>query len=327
METQKRQIIVPLDGSALAEAVLPHAVALARATESGLTLLRVVTPTETMIMLPNPTMIPPVTAQRLFEEEHTQSQIYLNTVAKRLHSSNLEIRTAVLVGIATADAIVTFVRHMPDTALIAMATHGHTGLRHLIMGSVAEHVLHTTPVPLLLVRSDEQEVLPYSVPTYHSIIVPLDGSAFAEQALPQARSIAIAMDTDLILVGVGPTIDDVALADGGIEPAWMLTECQAEDDRVAAYLNDRAAQIRREGVRVRATFVRGEPADQILRVSDDERAGLIVMTTHGRSGLSRLWLGSVARSVVQDAMVPVLLVRAQEPVLERAHDHALEHGA
>jgi nucleotide-binding universal stress UspA family protein len=105
--------------------------------------------------------------------------------------------------------------------MIAMATHGRSGLGRWLLGSVAEKVLQAVPRPLLLVRAREFiPAIPIDV-SYRRILVPLDGSPFAEQALGQAQAIAAATGATLMLVTVVPMLDDAALAEVGVVPAWI----------------------------------------------------------------------------------------------------------
>ena len=117
---------------------------------------------------------------------------------------------------------------------------------------------------------------------------------------------------------VAPALDDIALAGVGVIPYWMEAECDAEREHIDQYLKQVADRLTAGGQRVHTQLVTGPPAEAILRVADVACADLIVMTTHGRSGLSRLWLGSVAAKVAQGSQVPVLLVR-QQVELEDEH--------
>jgi nucleotide-binding universal stress UspA family protein len=180
-----------------------------------------------------------------------------------------------------------------------------------VLGSVAEKVLHGAPRPLLLVRASAPAAASAEV-SYRKVAVPLDGSRFAEQALSQAQAIASAAGAELLLIAVVPVLDDVDFDDAGVAPASADAERQAEVKRVSRYLAGMAAQLEAEGFRVRPRVVAGMPAEEILHVSAAEGADLLVMATHGHTGLQRFWLGSTATKVVRSADLPVLLVRAEE---------------
>jgi nucleotide-binding universal stress UspA family protein len=309
METQ---ILVPLDGSALAETVLPHAEALARANGYGLLLLHVVTPSETSQASVWIATAPAALRREWEESRLTQIHAYLTAVAARLQAVELQVRTEVLMDHDPAAAIVGRADRDLAVALIAIATHGRSGLSRWALGSVAAKVLHAATKPLLLWRA--REASQAGIPTwpYRTILVPLDGSCFAEHALDPAQTIVAGSNAEVVLLAVAPVGGDIALDEIGGRPDWMQAERAAECEHLDQYLNQIADRLAVGGHHVHTRLAAGSPAEAILLASDQEHADLIVMTTHGRSGLSRLWLGSVAAKVAQGAQVPVLLVRPQE---------------
>jgi nucleotide-binding universal stress UspA family protein len=320
----ERQILVPLDGSSLAEAVLPHATQLAQATLSNLHLLRVVIPPTVTPSLAWP-MPAPINTERWLEAERSAARTYLDTIAAMLAKEGITARTTVLEG-DPATTIIEFAQENANIREIAMASHGRSGFNRWIMGSVAERVLHSTPVPLLVVRADEHDIAvelkqprrEFKLETpYKNILVPLDGSDFAEQALGLARMIADHYQATLFLVSVVPFLDDVGLAEGGVVPLWGVSDQQTARTYAAEYLTSTAADLTDAGLNVRTRWVDGPPAETITAIASEEHADLIVMSTHGRSGISRLWLGSVAARVIRRADQPILLVRAQEEKRER----------
>lgn len=307
MEPQPRSILVPLDGSPGAEHALPYAVALAEQLTANLLLVQVLAPPESRLAWPTTTFIP-ATLEQLVQDEQRAASAYLHGVARRC-PAQISVQTDVLLGIDVACTIVEYAERHPAIAAIVMATHGQTGLRHLLLGSVAEEVLKRAAVPLLLTHAPQGRTTPVS---YRKLIVPLDGSRFAEQALIHATALCATPDTELVLVGVGSPVDDLGLVDGGIEPLWMLSDGNAIDQQLSAYLDAHAAHLNDRGIRARVIFARGTPADQILHCSAVEHADLIVMATHGRTGLQRRWLGSTAYDLLQTAFCPMLLVHPIE---------------
>ena len=317
MNTRARHILVPLDGSLVAEQVLPHAAALAHVTQSTLILAQVITPARSPFAWSDPLFLPATACVQMDQDIRTAALAYIASIAQQFEHTNLAVTTVVLTGMDVATTLMAYVAQTPTIAFIAMATHGQTGLRHLLMGSVAESVLHTTPVPLLLVHASLEPGPALASVTYDKVIVPLDGSAFAEQALVQAQRIATATDAEVVLLGVGPTITDPGLAEGGIEPFWMLAERDAINQQLAAYLEMQAENLSTAGYAARPVLAHGVPAEQIVQANVDEPDSLIVMTTHGRTGFQRHWLGSVAHHTIQMTTRPILLVRAQE--YDRVH--------
>ena len=312
------EILVPLDGSLVAETALPPALALARALGGSLTLLRVTPPTLGAEPLAEAIQAPVIT-YRPRPQHRDEADAYLAGVTQRFASSGVPMRILVLRG-DPATAIVQYAQEAPGVRLIAMATHGRSGVSRWVFGSVAEKVLRATPAPLLLVRPDDDGMAPppmHALP-YRTIIVPLDGSPFAEQALDQAYAVAAATGASLLLVAVAPEPDEFLAAEVGDIPVWRLEDRLAETERLDAYLQQQAARLINAGLTVEIQVRAGSPAQAILDTAEEAAADLIVMATHGRSGLQRLWLGSVALKVVQSARTPVLLVRAQEARKPRA---------
>jgi nucleotide-binding universal stress UspA family protein len=187
-----------------------------------------------------------------------------------------------------------------------MATHGRGGLGRWAYGSVADKVLQGAPVPVLLVRADAAAAM-LSAGWPRRLLVPLDGSDLAEQALPLATDLARRAGADLcLLASISWAFTTHAVQLISLEgPAQQVT---------AAYLQRVSRRLAASGMPVAST-IRLEPAaDAILAGAAAQRADLIVMSTHGRGGLGRWLVGSVADRVLRGATVPVLLVRAGVPV-------------
>lgn len=166
--------------------------------------------------------------------------------------------------------------------MIAMLTHGRRGIRRALLGSVAEDVLRKASLPMLLARPD------HSPGPWRIVVAALDGSTAAERVLPLAGRLAKAAGTPLYLVrayGAG----------GGRE---------ARD-----YLERTCARLERRGIAALPVARSGAAASTIVKYARDIGAGILCLTTHGRSGLKRLLLGSVAEEVVRRSRCPVLAVR------------------
>jgi nucleotide-binding universal stress UspA family protein len=188
--------------------------------------------------------------------------------------------------------------------LVALCTHGRGGLQRLVHGSVTDKVLHLTRLPLLIVRA--QPVPPPSADAFRRLLVSLDRSALAEAALPPAVAIAKSFDAELLLFHVwdesGYTFDPSH--DPQVERIMRDTYAYSEQ-----YLNDMAQRLAAQGARVRWVAESGNPADHILKAADSQSADLLIMSTHGSSGVVRSALGSVADSVLRRARKPLLVVR------------------
>jgi nucleotide-binding universal stress UspA family protein len=151
------QILVPLDGSAFAERVLPYVKELARRFESTVLLLRATTPAETLVIEPGmaPTVAPVVDPLPIMEAERREADTYLRAIADQLRGAGLSVTYEQHVGPA-ATVIIDRARER-GADLIAMTTHGRGGLGRLVFGSVADTVLRSAPCPVFLVRVREAE--------------------------------------------------------------------------------------------------------------------------------------------------------------------------
>jgi nucleotide-binding universal stress UspA family protein len=298
-----RRILVPLDGSVLAEQVLPLAKDFAARFKAAIALFQAVSP----IRRPQRAGAEVYQAGEQLELLRGQAREYLETIRKDFTAASIaatsEVRTA-----APAAAILEYAES-EGMDLIAMATHGRTGVGRWVYGSVADKVLHGARVPLLLVRVSDEPPAPRPLTR---ILVPLDGSALAENALEPARQVAAAFDADLLLLRVWnfPFV-------GYEVPVSVLDEWE-RDERAAAqdYLTLVTDQLQAQGLRGRGETQGGAVAEAILAVAQNADASMIVMCTHGRSGVGRWVMGSVADRVLRAAPMPVLLVRPSLPTAQ-----------
>jgi len=302
------QILVPLDGSALAEAALPQALALAPILGASVTLLRVVQyqPVLSPLTWNMPTLD---LMQEIATQVRTAAQDYLTQVRTRLEAGGVRVQTVLVEQELPAEAVAAAARD-PQVRLIAMATHGRGGLRRWLLGSVADEVLHTAPVALLVVRPPAGAATgttPLAPPAYRVILVPLDGSPLAEVALDWATRVALGAHARVVLLTVLPPREILPAEITAYWPA--AADALAPAPALAAYLEPIATRLRAAGVPTTVQVVAGDPATEIEDQATIVHADLIVMATHGRTGLPRLRLGSVATKVVQGSSGPVLLVR------------------
>jgi nucleotide-binding universal stress UspA family protein len=281
------RILIPLDGSRLAAAVVPVAEALARDHEAEILLLRA------------------LTARRSPDEEaevQAEAEAYLAGVAEELRRRGLPAVEWRVWYNDPAQAIVDAATSN-QVDLVTMATHGRSGLGRLFLGSVAESVVRRAPVPVLLVRgapSAERGAI-------GRILVPLDGSEASEAVLAVVAGLAGPFDFTIDLLHVIEPLTPAALAEVGSQADELLRRRYAEAE---AHLAGLAERLEGRGLRVRWTARLGIAAEKIQEYADEEKVGLIAMTTHGRSGLGRLFLGSVAERVLRTSRVPVLLLKA-----------------
>jgi nucleotide-binding universal stress UspA family protein len=300
------RILVPLDGSSLAEQALPCAVTLARGLPAELVLLRAIwIPPDILETLDESTVELNVIVAQLEAEAYD----YLGTLVEQLREAGLSARSVVRWGPA-AETILDYASQV-NVDQIVMATHGYSGIKRWTHGSVAERVLQAARMPLLLERVGEQDLASdWQQPARcHRILVPLDGSPVAEQILPSVVSVAQAMSGELILFQV-----PIAHVSGWMTGEWYLpiqgVLDTAEED-AHAYLSTVAGRLKEQGLDVATATEIGSVADCIVEYAEVNHVDLIAMCTHGRTGLARWALGSVADRVLRAGGKPILLVRAQ----------------
>lgn len=312
-----KTILVPLDGSALAEQVLPYATLLAATLSARLHLLRAIPDvyqTNTLIYEP----ITPFESEGAFERQrehtlrtaeiHTQNaEHYLAAQAERLRDAGFDAVYDVRVG-PTAEIIVELAR-AEQAYCIAMATHGYGGLQRLALGSITDKVIRTTSTPVLVVRAGVTK--PAGLLTLKRILVPLDGSELAQQALPIATDLAAQSRTELLLLyAIENHIEALTTVPNIGNPLrQLLNPAQIKAEEMSRRLNTQATELRRAQVPVTTLVEINTAADAIIDQAGQYEADLIIMATHGCSGLRRWTLGSVTNKVLRAADIPLLLVR------------------
>lgn len=300
-------VVVPLDGSPFAEHALPCAAAIARAARARLRLVLV------HQLPPPPTDRESLKIYTSLEVAVRRSQrAYLREVASRLRQRwGLQV-TAVSPDGPIGPTVLRYIREA-GADLVVMSTHGRGALGRALLGSVADEVVRTATVPVLLVRPPGEEPPAETEWSPGEILVPLDGSRLAEGALEPAADLARLLGAKLALVQVIvpiATITDPPLPfpSGYDEHLTGIRRVEAQD-----YLDDIAEGLREKGVAASgAAVVNGSAAGALVDLSRPGRAGLIVIASHGHGGLRRLALGSVADRLVRTAAVPVLVVRAKK---------------
>jgi len=299
------QILVPLDGSPLAEQALAGAMMLGRKLPAELVLLRAVSIApdfrETLSDVG-------LEAAAIMEKLEAEANDYLREVEDQLRGADLRARRVVRHGPA-AEVIVNYATQT-GVQQIVMATHGHTGMTRWAHGSVAERVLQSAGVPVLLVRAQEGEFTrSRELRELQRILVPLDGSTTAEQVLPAATLIAKAMCAEMALLRVSIVYLLGSFVGEWLEPLQgsFKTANQCAKD----YLDHVGGRLEGEGVEVSTTVQMGAVAESIVQYAETQQMDLIAMCTHGRTGVGRWTLGSVADRVLRASSMPILLVRAQ----------------
>lgn len=295
------RILIPLDGSETAEAILHQLRRLILIEKTEIVLLRSVS-----ILASGMGAYPMsgIDGTFLLRDLEAEAARYLAGVAERLTAEGATVRWVVKVGNA-ADTILDVVRTEGAT-IIAMSTHGRSGVTRWLLGSVTEKVLRASPVPLLLARSfrpDEQGEMSLAGPgelPVTKILVPTDLSGTSLRLAPQVAELARLYQARVEVVHVLDFPED-----------W-----QPPGEEVETILAQAVEAFDEQRIDVVPLLRWGDAATAILRVGEERSIDLIAMTTHGRTGFRRWWLGSVAEKVLRAASVPMLIVRDSESAAE-----------
>lgn len=320
------RILVPLDGSAVSAQSLPYAKLLAQGIGARVDLLEVIPSLEAFMRAETTSDYTPTLSYAQWEEAQEELRVAatedLASARAAIASPGLDVQTLVREG-DPATEIAEESMQQADT-LITMSTHGRSGIGRWLVGSVTDKVVRHATTPVLVIRAQEDAATHF--PQFQRIVVPLDGSELAEQAMPVGISLAKALGLPVTLIrsihlaAYGYAFDDYSL------PRYSMGEfATGVRNDVKAYLDRTADRLREERVSgVSTSAPDGDPAEMIIRECEGSPGSLVVMTTHGRSGVGRWVLGSVTDRVVGHASFPVLAVRAVAPA---GHEAAEAHAS
>lgn len=293
------RLLVPLDGSKLAESALSAAVEVSRRLAAGVTLYHAVERSAPATVHGDRHLTLPAEVEG-----------YLAGVAAWFAERGVAAATRSDAEAGDVASRIAAAASREGADLVVLCRHGSGGLRGLLFGRVAQQVLQRGTVPVLLVPPSpagrEQAF------RCHRIVVPLDGSQTAEVAMPVALSMAAGFQAEVLLAMVVPTVETIS-GERAAATRLMPTAAAAVLDTEAAdavdYLDALARPLATRGSPVHTSVERGEPVRTLLDVTAARDINLIVMATHGRSGVGAVWAGSVAQRIIAQSTRPVLLVR------------------
>ncbi len=307
-------VILPLDGSDLARKAIPLAVCIAKAAGGRLKLVEAIDPAPVGDEAPAPLLIDEIEAgvRDALEQE------------ARAIRSTYTIEVAAEVRFHTPPGLILDAASHGDVSSIVMTTHGRTGLRRAVLGSIAESVLRQARVPVFLIPA----AVPASdQPMLKHILVPVDGSELSNSVLEPVAALARLHDAMLTLLRVYPqpqgaiTIANDPTPFPGSEAVGSEGDLMPPNRRVMETLDEQLGEIREEaegflrrltvrlqadGLSADSTYAVGAPDELIVREAERLKVDLIAMATHGRSGLDRLRHGSVAEAVLRHSHVPLM---------------------
>jgi nucleotide-binding universal stress UspA family protein len=288
-----------LDGSKVAEQVLPYARYLAGKLKIPVDLLSVV---DVVGMTGSMEASNARNLDAFVAENVHRSEAYLEKIGRTF--TGVALSHMVIKG-KPEDVVIE--KSASDT-LIAMATHGRSGVDRWLLGSVAEKVLRVTSNPLLLVRATK-DGKSEGEKTIKRVIVPLDGSVLAEKVLPHVTALAKEMTFETVLLRAYNLRQVISTFEDYV-PDWDLLEAEAMGE-ATSYLNGKVRELKGQGlIEVSSRISEKETAQEIIDLATEPNS-LIAMCTHGRSGLKRWVLGSVTEKVVRHSNSPVLVIPAR----------------
>ena len=297
-------LLVPLDGSQLAEVALPAAIYIAAITGADITLLHVLEEK------------PP---QAVHGDRHLASVDeacgYLAETAARLDAT-VEVHEHAHPN-EEHDVARSIVQHAREMRidLIVMCTHGRGGLRRFLFGTIAQKVIALGATPVLLIPPMADGAPRAQTFTCRRILVPLDGDPAHEAGLKAAAGMASICGTSLHLIVVVPTLSTLAGEDSAaarLLPTTAATILDMSEQQALDYLGQHVESLRAKGITVTAEVRRGDPAAAIVQAAEETRADLVAMATHGKTHLDAFWSGSVTPKVSRLSRLPLLLVPATE---------------
>lgn len=321
-EAQTPSILVCLDESPSGEIALGYAILIAKATGASLLLLDVVDPG----LRKRPRLVDALGA----ELARAAASRYLAEVAGRLSDEGLLVRVETPQGRAAEQILE--VAERERVQLVVVASHGEPGATHFRLGGTAQRVIQHSHRSVLLVRSTGG---PEPVaPAIQRLLVPLDGSAAAEAALPRAAEVARSLDSEVVLAHatvhpVLPTCEPPTRGDSHLLQMLERRNCELAH----SYLRTVERGLRVEGVRCRSVTTDCDSAyDGILRIAEREHADLIVVASHGHTSSERVVHGAVTQQLLVYSARPLWVVQNVHTTLEvggargRAHGQALGDG-
>ena len=295
-------LLVPLDGSKLSESALPAAAYLAQASSASVTLIHVIEKD----------------APREVHKDHhltdpEEASAYLKETAGRAFPPTSKVVWHVHVE-GVKDVAYSIVQHTQELGqdLVVMCTHGHGGVRDWFMGSIAQQVIGFKKTPVLLIPPRDSGVSAY---VCRLALVALDGVPDHEQGLPVAVALVQICSAALHLLTVVPTLGDLKAEEaltGRMLPGAMMATLDLAEEAGVDYLTGKLEQVLAEGIKATAEVARGNALAVIVDTVRRINADMIVLGTHGKTGMDAFWSGSVTPRLSGRSEVPLLLIPVRD---------------
>ena len=293
------KILVPLDGSQLAEVALPYAEELAGRLDSEIILIYVSESAEN----PNYYMYQLYIQQIVEATKHAAEKYHGKPEGK-----SIKVESAILVG-HPAEEIVDYA-DKEDIGLIVIATHGRSGIKRWALGSVADKVMRSATQPVALIRAKGARPDVREKGVLNKALVPLDGSKESEAVIPYIEELASKLKAEVVLFQVVAQAYQIYPAgDPGVQVPFTEEQMKPLKASAEKYLEEVVSRLKGRGVTTRFEVRIGDAAEEIINLADELRTDLVAMSTHGQSGVRRWNYGSVADKVLHAGNTPLLLVR------------------
>jgi nucleotide-binding universal stress UspA family protein len=287
------RIVVALDGSELAEIAIPYAEEMALRLGSELDIVTVCESTGEM---------------------ETMRRVYIERVAAELGRIGLRVHPVVLYDKA-ADAILEYC-DLNKINMIVLSTHGRSGIGRWVLGSVAGKIVRGASCPVLLITANKNDEPKLESVAVKRILLPLDGSPLGESTLTYVEELATKMHCEVLLLQIIKPLDKDVFVSGY---TVLLADIYGDiRNQAEIYLSKVEQRLKENGITTQYEVIFGLPASAIIDYARDKAVNLVAMSTHGRGGISRWVMGSVADKVLHVSRLPLLLVKSFQVIEARA---------
>lgn len=293
-----KHILVPLDGSALAESILPAAASLASSLDASITLLHVIEQNA---------------PEEIHKDRHLtkaeEAENYLQAIAQT-HFARAKVEWHVHTAEVkhVAGSIAAHAEELKSD-LILLCTHGHGGVRTILFGSIAQQVIAQGETLVLVLRPGNlSKSEPFAL---HKIMLPLDSESIHDDVFPYATSLAKAYHSEIALLTVIPTFGTLKgeqAAASSLLPATTTALLDIKEQTAREHLQTHVDELQEDGFAATAGIVRGDPASEIVSAAERWKADLILLATHRKAGMDAFWAGSVAPDIARKTKLPLLLI-------------------
>jgi nucleotide-binding universal stress UspA family protein len=289
--THSEKLLLASDGSEFSEGAVREAIKLAKTCASRLTVISVIDY--------NPEF--EVLAPQVVENKKKLYRQYLDRIEARAKEAGIECETLILEG-EDAYRTITDEAARNQSTMIIMGRRGRTGLKRLVIGNVTARVIGHSPCNVLVVPKD-------ATLDFKSIVVATDGSKYSTDAVAEAITIAKRDGSALTVIAAVPS---ELLTPTDIDFTMNQQRLIAEQEMNEAEKNAKEAKesAQKEGVDVKAFVLSGRPYDAIIQTAQEMKADLIVLGSHGRTGIEKFLMGSVAERVILLSSCPILVVKS-----------------